>query len=163
MLVGLAQPVELCEQTEIDQFWMQQALKLADQAALTGEVPVAAILVHQGQCIAAAFNQPIQRCDPTAHAEILVLRAAGERLQNYRLVDTCLYVTLEPCAMCAGALVNARVRRVVYAAPEPRSGAAGSIFQILHSEQLNHRCELVSGVLSEVASEQLKQFFKARR
>lgn len=146
-----------------DAFWMQQALQLAARAADAGEVPVGAVLVRSGEKIAEGWNQPIALNDPTAHAEIVTLRAAAQTLGNYRLNDCTLYVTLEPCPMCAGALVHARVKRVVYAAPDDKAGAAGSVLQLLRHPQLNHLCQLTSGVLADVAKTQLSDFFASRR
>ncbi|MBD3766576.1 MAG: tRNA adenosine(34) deaminase TadA [Gammaproteobacteria bacterium] len=160
--VGLSAPSDL-DRAEIDAFWMQLALQLAQQAEALGEVPVGAVVVIDGVCVSAAFNQTISQSDPTAHAEMLALREAAKKVQNHRLVNATLYVTLEPCTMCAGAMIHARVQRVVYATPEPRTGAAGSVFNILQSEQLNHRCEVHSGLMADHASEQLRRFFKARR
>lgn len=151
------------DQAGVDAFWMERALALAQQAESLGEVPVGALVVIDGVCIAEAFNQPISQSDPTAHAEMLALRDAAKQVQNYRLVNATLYVTLEPCTMCAGAMIHARVKRVVYATPEPRTGAAGSVFNVLQHEQLNHRCELHSGLMADRAAAQLRQFFKARR
>lgn len=142
---------------------MEHAVALAQQAEQMGEVPVGALVVLDGVCIAAAANAPIRSHDPTAHAEIIALRAAGQAVQNYRLANASLYVTLEPCTMCAGAMIHARVKRVIYGALEPRTGAAGSIYNVLQSDQLNHRCEVTSGVLADVVSHQLRQFFKQRR
>lgn len=143
---------------------MRRALALADQAAAAGEVPVGAVLVGaDGRMLAEAANSPITRNDPTAHAEMLALRQAARRAGNYRLPGTTLYVTLEPCPMCAGALVHARVARLVFAAPDPKSGACGSVMQVAHSPRLNHRVELRGGVLEEQAAERLREFFRARR
>lgn len=142
---------------------MQHALALAKKAEALGEVPVGAVLVKNDEVIAEGWNQPISSHDPSAHAEMIALRAAGEQLQNYRLPDTTLYVTLEPCAMCAGALVQARVSRVVFAAKEPRTGAAGSVMNVLSHEALNHRCEVAEGVCANESASLLKAFFKARR
>ena len=143
---------------------MQRALELARQAEAQGEVPVGAVLVGDGKIIGEGFNQPIGRHDPTAHAEIMALRAAGEALRNYRLTNSTLYVTLEPCPMCAGAIVHARVARVVYGASDPRTGAAGSVFDLLPSDQrFNHRTECEGGVLADEASELLRDFFRDRR
>lgn len=161
-LIGLSAPADL-DHLGVDAFWMEHALKLAEQAEALGEVPVGAVVVIDGVCVAAAFNQPISQSDPTAHAEMLALRDAAKQVQNYRLVNATLYVTLEPCTMCAGAMIHARVKRVVYATPEPRTGAAGSVFNVLQHEQLNHRCELHSGLMADRAAAQLRQFFKARR
>ena len=146
-----------------DIHWMRRALELATLAAREGEVPVGAVLVKEGQLIAEGRNRPIANHDPTAHAEIQLLRAAGKALNNYRLSGTTLYVTLEPCPMCAGAIVHARVQRVVFAATDPRTGAAGSIYNILQSNELNHRCEVEGGVLAEESATLLRDFFRSRR
>lgn len=146
-----------------DERWMQQALALAQKAEALGEVPVGAVLVKDNVVIAEGWNQPICSSDPSAHAEMVALRAGGQALQNYRLPGTTLYVTLEPCAMCAGALLHARVGRVVYAAPEPRTGAAGSVMNVLEHEAFNHRCEVQRGVCADESAELLRRFFKARR
>lgn len=142
---------------------MRQALELAQRAAEIGEVPVGAVLVQGGELISTGWNQPISLCDPTAHAEIVTLRAAAARIGNYRLVDSTLYVTLEPCSMCAGAMVHARVARVVYGAADPRAGAAGTVFDLLRSTVLNHRAEVTSGILAEECGLLLREFFRARR
>lgn len=146
-----------------DHHWMRRALELATLAAREGEVPVGAVVVKDGQLIAEGWNRPIGHHDPTAHAEIQALRAAGKALVNYRLGGTTLYVTLEPCPMCAGAIVHARVQRVVFAASDPRTGAAGSIYNILQSNELNHRCEVEGGVLAEESAGLLRHFFRSRR
>ena len=146
-----------------DEFWMRRALGLAEHAQAGGEVPVGAVMVKDDECIGEGWNQPISTQDPSAHAEITALRAAAGRLENYRLPGTTLYVTLEPCAMCAGAIILARVSRLVYAAADPRSGAAGSVLNILESEQLNHRVGLTAGVLEQEAITILQTFFKNRR
>ena len=146
-----------------DSYWMGRALKLAQQAGEQGEVPVGALLVSGDRLIAEAFNLRETRGSPIAHAEMLVLQAASEKLGNWRFVDTTLYVTLEPCPMCAGAIVLARIPRVVYAATDPKSGAAGTLYNILQDERLNHRVELVSGVCAEESSALLKSFFQQRR
>jgi len=146
-----------------DAVWMQQALQLAARAAEAGEVPVGAVLVRNGEKIAEGWNQPIALNDPTAHAEIVTLRSAAQALGNYRLNDCTLYVTLEPCPMCAGALVHARVKRVVYATPDDKAGAAGSVMQVLRHPQLNHLCQVTAGVLAEPAKSQLTEFFAGRR
>lgn len=143
--------------------WMRQALALAARAGEEGEVPVGAVVVKNGERIAEGWNQTIAMKDPSAHAEIGALRAAARRLGNHRLLDTTLYVTLEPCAMCAGAIVQARVGRVVYAAADPKAGAAGSVFNVLQCERLNHQVELTAGLLREEAGALLQDFFKARR
>ncbi|GAB4362559.1 MAG: tRNA adenosine(34) deaminase TadA [Gammaproteobacteria bacterium] len=143
--------------------FMQRALALAERAAEEGEVPVGAVLVKGGQVIGEGWNHPIAASDPTAHAEILALRQGAARVGNYRLVETTLYATLEPCPMCAGAMIHARVQRLVIAADDPRSGAAGSVLDLLQHPQLNHRVEVVRGVLAAQAGEMLRAFFRARR
>lgn len=142
---------------------MRHALALALRAASAGEVPVGAVLVKEGQLVAEGWNLPISHNDPTAHAEIQALRAGGKALHNYRLTGTTLYVTLEPCPMCAGAIVHARVARVVFAATDPRTGAAGSVYNILQSNELNHRCAVTGGVLAEESGGLLRDFFRSRR
>ncbi|MCW8856996.1 MAG: tRNA adenosine(34) deaminase TadA [Kangiella sp.] len=149
--------------TEFDHHCMQRAFELAATAEEKGEVPVGAVLAKDGVVIAEGFNQPILTHDPTAHAEMVVLRAAGQILDNYRLVDTTLYVTLEPCAMCAMAMVHARVSRVVFATTDPRTGAAGSVLNILQNPSFNHQCEVETGLLQEESSQQLKRFFRNKR
>ena len=146
-----------------DAMWMEHALALAERAGDQGEVPVGAVMVKAGQLIGEGYNQPIVSCDPTAHAEIVALRAAGQALQNYRMGDTTLYVTLEPCLMCIGALVHARVQRLVYGANEPKTGAIVSKFTIAAAPDLNHRITCQGGVLAERSSELLSTFFRARR
>lgn len=148
---------------ETDKKWMREALALAQQAEAAGEVPVGAVLVKDGAVIASGWNNPISSHDPTAHAEIGALRFAAEALGNYRLLDTTLYVTLEPCSMCAGALVHARVKRLVYGAPDPKAGAAGSVFDITRAPALNHRLEVTGGVLAEECGALLRKFFSTRR
>lgn len=142
---------------------MRRALEQAQLAAREGEVPVGAVLVKDGKLIAEERNRPIADHDPTGHAEIRLLRKAGRQLENYRLTGTTLYVTLEPCPMCAGAIVHARVGRVVYATADPRTGAAGSIYNILQSNELNHRCEVLGGVLADESAALLRDFFRSRR
>ena len=146
-----------------DVLWMEKALKLAQHAAEKGEVPVAAILVKDNTCIAAAHNEREESGNPIAHAEMLVVQEASQKLGNWRLTGTTLYVTLEPCPMCAGAIVLARIPKVVYAAADPKAGAAGTIYNILQDERLNHQVELISGVCAEESSALLKSFFKNRR
>jgi tRNA(adenine34) deaminase len=147
-----------------DQFFMQRALELASHAEEQGEVPVGAVLVMDGEIVGEGWNQPIGRHDPSAHAEIMALRDAGRRLRNYRLPETCLYVTLEPCPMCAGAIVHARVGKVVYGASDPRSGAAGSVFDLLPSDKrFNHVTLAEGGLLADESARLLRQFFRARR
>lgn len=151
-------------QEELDLGLMQQALECAREAERHGEVPVGAVMADAtGAVIARAANSPIARQDPTAHAEVLALRAAGRALGNYRLPGCVLYVTLEPCAMCVGALVHGRLARVVYAAADPKTGACGSVFDLAASAKLNHRLDVVGGVLAEESAALLKQFFAARR
>lgn len=142
---------------------MSRALELARIAEAAGEVPVGAVIVKDNQIIAEGWNCPIATHDPSAHAEMLAMRAAAQALQNYRLLDTTLYVTLEPCAMCAGAMVHARIKRLVYAATDPRAGAAGTIFNIAQHEALNHRLEVTGGVMAEECGATLRGFFQARR
>ncbi len=146
-----------------EQGFMQLALEQAQHAWRQGEVPVGAVVVKDGVVIATGFNQPIGRHDPTAHAEIIALRAAAEKLGNYRLPGCELYVTLEPCVMCSGAMMHARLARVVYAAPDPKTGAAGSVVNLFAHGQLNHHTEVAGGVMAEEASSMLKAFFAERR
>ena len=146
-----------------DEFWMRRALDLAREAGRAEEVPVGAVLVSEGEEGGAGSNAPISTCDPSAHAEILALRAAAERRGNYRLPGCTLYATMEPCPMCAGAIVHARIARLVYAARDPRWGADGSVFDILRSGRLNHRVEVVGGVLAEESAALLESFFRERR
>lgn len=150
-------------QDEIDRHWMQQALGLAQQAAQRGEVPVGAVLVRDGVLLAEGCNQPISANDPTAHAEIVALRAAARAVGNYRLPDTTLYVTLEPCTMCVGAMIHARVARLVFAAREPRAGAVCSQHQLCEHPAYNHKLAWSEGVLADSSSALLTAFFKARR
>ena len=146
-----------------DERFMARALELARQAAARGEVPVGAVVVMDGQVIGEGANAPIAGHDPTAHAEILALRQAGAAAGNYRLPGSTVYVTLEPCAMCAGAMVHARIERLVYGAADPKSGAAGGVFDIARSPRLNHRLEVTGGVLGEACGELLRTFFRDRR
>ena len=146
-----------------DEELMREALRLARLGADAGEVPVGAVAVAHGEIVASAYNAPISRNDPTAHAEILALRQAGERLGNYRLEGVTLYCTLEPCAMCAGALVAARVERLVFGTRDLRFGAVRSKFQLADSELLNHRVEIVEGVLAPECVELLRAFFEGKR
>ena len=144
--------------------FMREALALAERAAAEGEVPVGAVVVRDGVVIGRGWNRPIGRHDPTAHAEIEALRDAAQRAGNYRLPGATLYVTLEPCPMCAGAIVHARVARVVYGAADPRSGAAGSVFDLLPSDQrFNHRTLCDGGVLARECGDRLRNFFQVRR
>jgi tRNA(adenine34) deaminase len=146
-----------------DEMWMREALLLARQAEAAGEVPVGAVLVKDGALLGSGWNQPIGAHDPTAHAEMMAVRAAAKSTGNYRLVGTTLYVTLEPCAMCAGAMVHARVTRLVYGTADPKTGAAGSVFDLTRTDTLNHRLEVEGGVLAEECGGLLKDFFAKRR
>jgi tRNA(adenine34) deaminase len=146
-----------------DEYYMRLALREAERALDHDDVPIGAVVVHEGEVIAAARNERELRRDPTAHAEILALREAARRLDSWRLLDTVLYVTLEPCAMCAGAIVLARVPRVVYAAADPKAGAAGSVLDVLAEPRLNHRPAVARGLLAEEAAELLRAFFASRR
>lgn len=146
-----------------DEHFMAEALTLAERAAAEGEVPVGAVVVQQGEIIGQGHNRPIAAHDPSAHAEIVALRAAAGRLGNYRLPGTTLYCTLEPCAMCAGAIILARVARVVFATRDPRTGAAGSVFDILSTDRLNHVVVVETGVLESASAELLRGFFRERR
>jgi tRNA(adenine34) deaminase len=143
--------------------FMQQALEEARAAAAASEVPIGALLVHDGTIVARSGNRTIRDCDPTAHAEIIVLREAARALGNYRLGDTTLYVTIEPCSMCAGAIIQARIARLVYGADDPKGGAVRTCFQILSDERLNHRVEVTSGVLAEDCAAAIQSFFASRR
>ncbi|MBP1037325.1 tRNA adenosine(34) deaminase TadA [Serratia fonticola] len=146
-----------------DEYWMRQALSLAQRAQEEGEVPVGALLVLDNQVIGEGWNRPIGRHDPTAHAEIMALRQGGAVLQNYRLLNATLYVTLEPCVMCAGAMVHSRIRRLVYGAADKKTGAVGSLVDILRHPGMNHQVEIVSGVLAEECAATLSNFFRMRR
>ena len=146
-----------------DRFWMREALEVARQGAAIGEVPVGAIIVKAGRVIARAHNQREQTKDPTAHAELIAIRAAASSIGDWRLIDTTLYVTLEPCPMCAGAIVLARIPRVVYAASDPKAGAGGTLFNLLQDRRLNHWVDVVHDVLVEESRHLLKSFFRNRR
>ena len=146
-----------------DERWIRHAMALAARAEEAGEVPVGAVIVQGNTLLAEGWNRPIETHDPSAHAEILALRAAGQTLKNYRLIDTTLYVTLEPCVMCMGAISHARIKRVVYGATDPKRGAAGSILQLAEADFLNHRIEVTGGVLGDDCGAQLRAFFLARR
>ena len=146
-----------------DQEWMGRALELAAKAAEENEIPVGAIVVLDNEIIGEGYNSPISMCDPTAHAEIQAIRAACKTVNNYRLSGATLYVTLEPCSMCAGAIVHARIGRVVYAATEPKSGVAESQGQFFNAPFLNHQVKVERGILGEIAASQLTQFFQYRR
>lgn len=146
-----------------DETWMRYALTLAAKAAAQGEVPVGAVIIRDGVVLGEGWNQPITLHDPSAHAEMLAMRAAGVAAGNYRLPDTTLYVTLEPCPMCVGAMIHARITRVVFGAFDPKTGAAGSAFDLLTDQRHNHRVSVSGGVLSEECAETLRAFFRARR
>ncbi|MCC6452993.1 MAG: nucleoside deaminase [Acidobacteria bacterium] len=149
---------------EMNETFLQRAIDRAREAESRGEVPIGALIVSaEGDVLAEASNETIERCDPTAHAEILAIRAAGQKIGNYRLAGTTVYSTIEPCAMCAGALVNARVARLVYGAPDERFGAVRSKFEICDSGILNHRIEIVTGVLEEECRKLMQDFFRERR
>ena len=148
---------------DADEHWMRRALALARNAEDAGEVPVGAVLVRDGEVIGEGWNAPIGRCDPTAHAEIVALRAAASAASNYRLSGSTLYVTIEPCAMCAGALVHARVARLVFAAREPRAGAVASNLELLDAPFLNHRVAWTEGVCEDEAATLMRRFFRRRR
>ncbi|MFB2726294.1 tRNA adenosine(34) deaminase TadA [Shewanella mangrovisoli] len=151
------------EQARIDEHWMRVAMAMAEKAEAAGEVPVGAVLVKSGQKIATGYNLSISEHDPCAHAEIQCLRAAGQTIENYRLLDTTLYVTLEPCAMCAGAMVHSRIARVVFGAKDEKTGAAGTVLNLLQHPAFNHQVEVTSGVLAQDCADQLSRFFKRRR
>ena len=146
-----------------DEEWMQYAMTLALKAQDEGEVPVGAVLVLDNRVIGEGWNRSIGHHDPTAHAEIMALRQGGCAVQNYRLIDATLYVTLEPCVMCAGAMIHSRIRRVVYGAADAKTGAAGSLLDVLRHPGMNHQIEITSGVLAQACSEQLSAFFRYRR
>ena len=143
--------------------YLRAAIAEAQSAEASGEVPVGAIIVHNGEIIGRGQNRVLRDSDPTAHAEIVALRAAGQALENYRLEDCTLYATLEPCAMCAGAILHARIARLVYAAPDPKAGACGSVLSVMNHPQLNHKVEVVSGLLAEECGALLTNFFRSRR
>ncbi|WP_265178742.1 tRNA adenosine(34) deaminase TadA [Aeromonas salmonicida] len=154
---------QTAQQAEQDERWMHHAMALAARAEGIGEIPVGAVLVLGDEVVGEGWNRSISEHDACAHAEIMAIRAAGARLENYRLIDTVLYVTLEPCCMCAGALIHSRVKRVVFGARDLKTGAAGSVFDILQDPRHNHRVSLTEGVLADACSAQLSAFFKRRR
>src|SRR5580700_2442569 len=149
--------------TASDELWMEEALRSAQRALEAGEVPVGAVVVCGGRIVGRGWNRNITEFDPTAHAEVVALREAGAALGNHRLGDCELFVTIEPCAMCAGALLHARIKRLVYGADDPKAGAVHSVLQVLHHPQLNHRVEVRAGVLAGRCAELLQMFFKSRR
>ncbi|QWE05967.1 tRNA adenosine(34) deaminase TadA [Polynucleobacter sp. JS-JIR-5-A7] len=150
-------------QAELDHQFMEQAIEQAQLAATANEVPVGAVLVRDGKVISRGFNQPISHHDPSAHAEMLALREAARVEANYRLPGTTLYVTLEPCAMCSGAILHARVERLVFGALDPKTGAAGSVLDVFSSKEINHQTSVEGGVMSEECGQLLRSFFKERR
>jgi tRNA(adenine34) deaminase len=150
-------------QWESDEYYMDLALAEARLAQAAGEVPVGAVIVSEGHIIGKGFNRPISGNDPTAHAEIIALRDAAQHQRNYRLSNATLYCTVEPCMMCAGAIIHARIARVVFGTPDPKAGAAGSIYNVLTDPRLNHRVEVISGVREDECAALLRQFFSARR
>lgn len=150
-------------QTELDRYWLRLALQAADEAQLRGEVPVGALLVKDNKLIAQSSNSSIEHNDPTAHAEMLVMREAAQLLNNYRLTGTTLYVTLEPCMMCAGAMLHARIKRLVFGAYDPKTGAAGGCFNWLLDERHLHKIDVTGGVMQDQCGQILKSFFKRRR
>ncbi|MBU3603763.1 MULTISPECIES: tRNA adenosine(34) deaminase TadA [unclassified Polynucleobacter] len=150
-------------QAELDQQYMQMAIEQAQLAAQAGEVPVGAVLVKDGKVVSKAFNKPITNHDPSAHAEMLALREASLAQENYRIPGSTLYVTLEPCAMCSGAMLHARIDRVVYGAPDPKTGAAGSVIDLFASKKINHQTSVEGGIMSEECGQLLRDFFKGRR
>lgn len=161
-LIGIICPPDF-SQLEQDLFWMHYALALASYAESIGEVPVGALIVKGQQCLSVGYNQSIAHHDPSGHAELIALRSAGQATRNYRIPETTLYVTLEPCAMCATAMVHARVDRLVFGADDPKTGAAGSVFNLVNTEKHNHRLKIESGVLGAECGYQLSTFFKRRR
>ncbi|WEA06788.1 tRNA adenosine(34) deaminase TadA [Pantoea dispersa] len=148
---------------QTDEYWMRHALELARRAWEQGEVPVGAVLVQGDRVIGEGWNRPISQCDPTAHAEIMALRQGGKVIDNYRLLDTTLYVTLEPCVMCAGAMVHSRITRLVYGAKDEKTGAAGSLLDVIGHPGMNHQIEIEHGVLAEECATLLSDFFRMRR
>jgi len=145
------------------ELWMEEALREAQRALALGEVPVGAVVVCDGHVVGRGCNRPLTASDPTAHAEILALREAGQTLNNYRLLDCDLYVTVEPCAMCAGAITHARIRRLIYGSEDPKAGAVRSTVQVLNHPKLNHKVEVTSGVLAARCMDLLQAFFRERR
>ena len=151
------------DELQTDELWMQEALRAAQRALEAGEVPVGAVVVHQGKVVGRGFNRNIADSDPTAHAEVVALRKAGAAIGNHRLGDCDLFVTIEPCPMCAGALVHARIRRLVYGADDPKAGAVHSAMQVVNHPSAGHRMEVRKGVLAGKCAELLQDFFRARR
>ena len=161
---GLSNDIEsLNTEDYTDQDWMRYALALADNAEAVGEIPVGAVLVKDNKVVGEGWNLSILEHNATAHAEVMAIADAGKNLQNYRLIDCTLYVTLEPCPMCAGALVHARVKRLVYGAGDYKTGAAGSVFDLVRSDKLNHQLEVTAGIDAEECATKISDFFKRRR
>ena len=146
-----------------DEIWMEEALREAQRALALGEVPVGAVVVYEGRVVGQGCNRPLTSNDPTAHAEILALREAGQAIGNYRLLDCDLYVTVEPCAMCAGAITHARIRRLIYGAEDPKAGAVHSMLQVLNHPKLNHKVEVAAGVLAARCMDLMQTFFREKR
>ncbi len=146
-----------------DAKWMQRAYELAEKAKSQDEVPVGAVIILENKIIGEGWNQPISSNDPTAHAEVIALRDAGNNIDNYRLPDATMYVTLEPCAMCAGAIVHARIAKLVYAADDPKTGACGSVYNLLQTEELNHKVEIEKGIMEDECRSLIQDFFKTKR
>ena len=151
------------DEFQTDEVWMEEALRAAQRALDAGEVPVGAVVIHQGKIVGRGFNRNILDSDPTAHAEVVALREAGAAIGNHRLSDCEVFVTIEPCAMCAGAMVHARIRRLIYGADDPKAGAVHSALHVLNHPALNHRIEVLSGVLAGRCAEILQEFFRSRR
>jgi tRNA(adenine34) deaminase len=151
------------DELSTDELWMQEALRAAQRALEAGEVPVGAVIVQQGKIVGRGFNRNIAESDPTAHAEVIALREAGAAVGNHRLGDCELFATIEPCAMCAGALVHARIRRLVYGADDPKAGAVHSVMQVTNHPSVNHHMEVLGGVLAGRCAGLVQEFFRARR
>lgn len=154
---------QVTDSSKTDRYWMQHALALAQRGRAEGEVPVGAVIVLEGQVIGEGWNRPISSCDPTAHAEVVAMREAARRLDNYRLINADLYVTLEPCLMCAGAMVHARIRRLVFGASDPKRGAVNSTCHAFETQGLNHRVAFEGGALADECAQLLQEFFRERR
>jgi|TARA_B110000196_G_scaffold195296_1_gene167229 tRNA(adenine34) deaminase len=146
-----------------DKKWMERAFELAQKAKESDEVPIGAVIVRENKIIGEGWNQPISSQDPTAHAEIIALRDAGNNICNYRLPNTTMYVTLEPCAMCAGAIIHARITKLIFAAADPKTGACGSIFNLLQTEELNHKVDITKGIMEYECCLLIRTFFKEKR
>jgi tRNA(adenine34) deaminase len=156
-------PIELTSEVSADVFWMSRALDQARAAPAQGEVPVGAVVVRAGHVLGEAHNRTVTEADPTAHAEVLAIRRAADVIGDWRLTDCTLYVTLEPCAMCCGAIVLARIPRVVYGARDPKAGMVDSLGNLLRDTRLNHRCDVTNGILAGESADLLKAFFRERR